>query len=555
LLVTGWYAYWLGVPFADTYTYLDPGRNYMAGRGFVSRFNVVYGWSGRLDHPGWAYYNPLYGFLLALLWRVIDDPAWVACLATAVPASLNAALLGVLVRRSMGEVTAILSAAGYLLIPTTWRSLSLLAAEHPAMTLLLLALLLVEYRESRGPRRWFWVGAVFGVAAFVKLTVLLVLPGLLVAVVARVPGDWRTRARRALRPAGGFLAGLAVLVLPYTAACALTVGERYPSYPGMARNWSLASVYGGRFVAASPAVEPEARNLPSPRDRLVIVLDNAQTFIRATAVELSVLVLFIGVGIARAGAAQRLVVLLLLCGASLALGHAASFDWLRLSGETGSAARYALYVAAFWYPVAVFGLVRLLAPAGAQCELTAETRETRAHGRTPLPRGAEEGQGGGREKHDGPASRDGIHRPERAALLKQRCTWLVVALWSACSLPHIAPRLVSFVEIAGRTQPRVTPWRQAMTALATAVGSDELVAVEGGGTLIGAAVFLDRPVVALPQDRLDTPETMRQFVEVFQPRLIIPGRTRSADAVLPDMGYQKAEVAELNRLTVYVRPR
>jgi hypothetical protein len=75
LFLTGRYAFEYGIPFADTYTYLAPGRNLLEGHGLITRFNVVQGWSGRLDHPGLAYYNPVYGLILAIVWQVLDSRA------------------------------------------------------------------------------------------------------------------------------------------------------------------------------------------------------------------------------------------------------------------------------------------------------------------------------------------------------------------------------------------------------------------------------------------------------------------------------------------------
>ena len=119
LWLTGRYALAMSIPFADTHTYLDVGRNWADGRGFVTRFNVVYGWSDGISHPGLAYYNPLYGLLLGVFWRIAGHTGALALVATALPAVLNAVLLAVLVRPSMGRLVALLSAAGYLIAPAT----------------------------------------------------------------------------------------------------------------------------------------------------------------------------------------------------------------------------------------------------------------------------------------------------------------------------------------------------------------------------------------------------------------------------------------------------
>jgi 4-amino-4-deoxy-L-arabinose transferase-like glycosyltransferase len=504
LLVAGRYAFYYGIPFADTYTYLAPGRNLLQGRGFITRFNVVHGWSGRLDHPGLAYYNPLYGLTLAIIWQVLGNAGHVGVVATALPCCINAVLLALLVRRAFGALTAVLSAVGYLLIPSTWQGLALITAEHPAVTIVLVCLLIIQYYAPRHPRSWLWLGVLLGVGCLVKVTVGLVIPGLVVAVFLTQNGTPAQRTRASLRPTGMLALGVAGVLVPFALFCRLTVGEFYPSYPAMAQNWSLATQYGGHYVAESPAVKPDAARVPRARDRIVIVLDNVGTFARALWGELGVLSLAAVLAFVGAGKeARRQAIFLIGAGVSLALGHAASFNWFRLAWEPSSLERYVLYLAALWYPVAVYGIVR-----SATWLKSAVVRDA-----------------------------------------------AVTVVWLVISLPAIGAGVSSVRQIAQMTEPRFTRLQQVMVQSARLVGPDDLVAVAGGGLMICGAVFLDRPVVAFPQGRMDTPPALREFIDVYNPALVIPASNRSADRVLPQMGYQLEYLEGFRGVRVYVRKR
>src|SRR5207247_8290175 len=124
----------VGLPFPDTHTYLEVGRNWMQGRGFTTRFNVVYGWSGTLSHPGLAYYNPLGGLLMALVWALLKSPEHFAVAVTVVPCLANAVLLAFIMRRIAGSLPAILVAAGYVLLPSSIENVTAITLEHAVVT-------------------------------------------------------------------------------------------------------------------------------------------------------------------------------------------------------------------------------------------------------------------------------------------------------------------------------------------------------------------------------------------------------------------------------------
>jgi hypothetical protein len=493
LVVTGLCAYYLGAPFADTYTYLEPGRNLLAGRGFITRFNVVYGWSGRLDHPALAYYNPLYGLLLAIVWWLIPNPALFSVIATAMPCSLNAVLLALLVRRAFGPLAALLSGAGYLLIPATWFNLYLTSAEHLAITIVLLCLLIVEYYVPRNGRGWFWVGVLLGVGYLVKVSLLLGVPGLLAAVAMTQQGNLRERICGSARAASRFGLGMALVVLPYTVFCRVTVGESYPSYPRMAETWSLATTYGGEYTADSPAVHPDLASLPGVAGRARIVIGNVQSLFEQSAAQLGLLALVMIIGLIDGEEpTRRLALFLTSTGASFALGHAAAFNWMPISKEP----RYAIYAGALWYPVGVYGLMRL------------------------------------------------VDRGVAWHPLRNR---IIVGLWCVASLPAVLEHISTLQRITPSFQPRSIQMRSIMRPLAELAGPDDLVAVESGGRLLSAAIFLDRPVVPLPQGEMNRTKAIWQFIEVYRPALVIPGRNYNAIQVLLKlkMRYEAKEIKEL----------
>jgi len=495
LAYTAYYAHMFGIPFADTYTYLDPWRNWMQGRGFVTRFNVVHGWSGQLDHPALAYYNPLFGLPLALAWSRFE-PAWVAVIMTALPCCANAVLLAVLVQPAFGTLTALLSAAGYLLMPATAHNLVLISVDPAAVTVLLVCLIVIQYRTATQPRAWTFVGIMLGLAYLCKVTLVLAIPGLIAAIVLSQAAGWRQAVRASVQPIALLLTGLTVVVLPYITVARLATGEFYPSYPAMAQNWSLATTYGGRYVHASPAVRPDAERVPDLARRVLIVLQNIGAMLRATAGDLGPLLLFIVAGIRTVDrSAKRLAIFLVSVGASFAAGHALAFNWISVVSEP----RYGIYISPFWYPVAIWGLVRTLG---------AEARAWRA--------------------------------------------LAVVACWLLASGITVLSDPESFWRAPQLADPRSVRLRHTMDGVAGLVGPDDLVAVQGGGLLISAAVFLERPVVSLPEGVMATHEALREFLGVFQPALVVPAQTQDNFRRLETLGYAPRRVND-GRLMVFVR--
>jgi len=499
-VLTGGYAVKMGIPVVDTLTYLELGRNLLQGRGFVERFNFLHAWSGRADYPGMAYYNPLYGLVLGVLWQLLGNPGAAGVVATALPCCLNAALIAVIVRPAMGSLSAILSAIGFLLLPTTWVSLTMITAEHPALTIVLLCLLVMQRCTPRSRRGWLCVGGLLGLGYFVKVGIVTAVPGVIAAIVATQPGSLRQRVRAGRQPVLWVTAGMALVIVPYVLLGKHSVGEIYPVYARAYARWALAWQYGGHYVADSPAVRPDPARLPSVADRATNVLSNQWQMMRWSAGELGLLSVALVAGLVAArDDVRRLAILLLGVGASMALGHAAALSWERM--DPGWTARYAIYAAPLWYPVGVYGIVWLV----------------------------------GR-----------VVRPSVASVV-------VVVLWVLVSLPGIVPRITKLASVPWMRPPRVVQLQQVATLYARLVGPNDLVALDTSTFTACAAAFMDRPIVSLPFRAMDTPQSMREFVEIFHPTLVIPGTNRSSFEVLPSMGYAAKRMRELGDVVVFLR--
>lgn len=482
------------IPFADTLTYLDPGRNLLEGRGFVTRFNVVYGWSGALEHPGLGHYNPVFGLAIAAVWHVARRPDVLAFVATVLPALLNIVLLAVCVYRAAGRLPALLSAAGYLLLPTTYHNVSLIGAEHVLVTICLALLLIVQGNGAPGRRRWLVAGVVFGVGCLVKVTLLVAAPALLAGLWLTTPGRLVERTRRMLAPAVLFLVGAALVLVPFNAWCRATTGAPYPEYPPLAKNWSLANLYGGKFVEGAPAVVPDAGNLPGRARCLEIVCENARTLLSVLAGDMGLLLLAVLLGIVAPRETRlpdALVYLLLLGGAFLG-AYAAAYSWVLFKHEASSPARYALHTVAFWYPVGIVGLMH-----------AAQRFVARVHLRNAA----------------------------------------VVLAWLALASPAGVWLIQTQRGLSAREEPRVAGLMRTMEACRKlSPRPDDLVAVSGGGLLMCGAMFLDRPVVSLPQGQMDNETNTRQFLRVFNPKLIVPAAGHSIAGVLAPDRYDTALV-------------
>jgi hypothetical protein len=502
LLLTATYAVKYGIPVVDTLMYLDVGRNLLKGRGFVERFNLIHAWPGPA-HSGMAFYNPLYGLVLGALWQLLGNPGAAGVAATALPCCVNAALIAVLVRPAMGSLTALLSAIGFLLLPTTWLSLAIITAEHPALTVVLVCLLVIQRCTLRSARSWMGVGAILGLAYFIKVGVATAVPGVIAAIVLTQPGSLAQRIRASRPLVLWLVAGIAVTVLPYLLLCKLTVGEIYPVFPVASQNWMLAAIYGGHYVADSPAVRPDVSRLPGVGERATNILLNQWDMLRALGRQLGLLVVAVIVGAFAARAeARRQAIFLLAVGASIAMGHAAIVSWQRI--DPFWAARYIIYGAPLCYPVGVYGVVWL-------------------------------------------AGR--LLRPGRVRGVA------VVVVWGLVSLPAIVPLITQVRSVLVLKQPRVVELQRMAALYNTFAGPDDLVALDATTYDGCAAAFMDRPLVSLPFRAMDTPQSMREFVDVFHPAVVLPGQTRSGFRVLPRMGYQSRQIPQLAGATVFLRQR
>ncbi len=496
----------LAKPFADTHTYLEIGRNLFEGRGFITRYNVVYGWSGTPTHPGLAYYNPIYCLLIAIPWQLSKSTAVLAIWATVIPALANTVLLAWLVRRSLGNFLALLCAVGYLLLPSTYTNITLISAEHPMVTLELILLLLVQLLAPRGDRAWFWIGLALAVGYLIKVSILIAAPALLLGLLLTRAGGPSARLRQAVRPTLLFVVGFGAILVPFNLVAKATTGKWYPEYPLLARNWSMATLYGGELVPESPAVRPDPEALPNVVDCADLVIDNLGAMSRALTGELGFLLLFVALGFSTAVWLRWHDAVFLFClGAAFLVAYPVTYYWLSLTREAGSAARYALHVAPFWYPLGVAGIAAVLA-------------------------------------------RTGLH-----PLLRQIA---VFAVWGVLAFPSTYALLRRQATLPARNTVTAA-LEQSMAACRQLTQPDDLVAIAGAAPWVFGSMYLDRPVITLPQVQLDTPENAARLLRIYSPKLVIPGNARGIHAVIEAMGYRLASVPSVspdrNVDVVYVR--
>ena len=512
LWLTGRYALMYSIPFADTHTYLEVGRNLMEGRGLITRFNVYWGWSESLSYPALSYVNTLYGLPLGIAWVLLDDAGWVAVLFTAVPAVLNAVLIALLLRRAFGNTVALLSGAGYLILPATYHNIQLITAENPMVTMCLVLLLLVQRMERKGAVHWLLLGLMFGLFFLCRRNIFAAGPGVLLALLLVQQGGVLARLRATIRPIVSFALGALIVYGSFQLICHVSEGEWYPSIQRMVRPYKSAGRWGGEFVRGSPAVKvdplpPEVANR-GPWQRLQNIARNLQTYLKLITDQLGLLVLAVAAGAIGLNRAQGKHYVYLFCTAVMFL---AMYLYASQSGDIarnlGSPMRYTQHIVPFLYPLGVIGLVRL------------------------------------------------------AGLLRvgpRLRTVAVVLLWVLASLPHLVSVQQMQSTVSEMQEPRVAAMQRMAEAIRERTQPDDLVAVQEGGSRICMTTFLERPSVALPFEQMDNEHDMLVFMNIFHPKLVVPGTCRSAHQVLPRLGYTRAEVPsfELGRRpeTIFVRP-
>jgi len=134
---------------------------------------------------------------------------------------------------------------------------------------------------------------------------------------------------------------------------------------------------------------------------------------------------------------------------------------------------------------------------------------------------------------------------------------LVPAVWLLACVPAFCVVYQNHAFMLATAQPRSVLMQRMASACRDMTAPDDLIAVEGGGFAICSSMFLERPVVPLPQKALDNEHDMRRFLAIFHPKLVVPGACQSAWKVLPEMGYQTAAVPSFapgrGTQTVFVR--
>jgi hypothetical protein len=281
--------------------------------------------------------------------------------------------------------------------------------------------------------------------------------------------------------------GIAIVLVPFNVLCVATAGRLYPEYPSMARNWSLGCTYGGEFVAASPAIRPDPERLPGLAQFGSIMTHNVHAMLSAVTDQMGAVLLFVVVGLAAFLDKRKEPTYWFCLGVAFLIGHAAAFYWLPLEGER----RYPMYVTAFWYPLGIAGLTYMLSR---------------------------------------------IRLPVRAQALAAMAVWVVVSIPAIWELAQLHARDYRLPESS------VTQLQEFMSKCQGLVGTDDLVAVSSVNRLICGAMFLDRPVVALPCQAMNTEENMHRFVEIFRPRLIIAEQRNVVWSIARQFDYEPYRV-------------
>ncbi|MGC4114312.1 MAG: glycosyltransferase family 39 protein [Myxococcales bacterium] len=166
-------------------------------------------WDYWLAGPTW-YQEPAYPYLVALTWRLSGPNPWHVYLWQLALGVLTVALVWSLTRKLFGETAGLAAGILAVLAPVPpMLEVSLLRDSLVTFTTALLAWLMPWTVEGNSRRRWFVLGAAFGVAVLVKTTfvffpVLLILWRL---ATARTP--WAQRLSAAGLAAAGALLALA----------------------------------------------------------------------------------------------------------------------------------------------------------------------------------------------------------------------------------------------------------------------------------------------------------------------------------------------------------
>lgn len=495
VLTGGWilgrYAMTMALPFPDTHTYLEVGRNWMEGRGFVTRFNVVFGWSGTLSHPALAYYNPLSGILLGMLWKLSTSFGIFAVATTVIPAAVNALLLGIIVGRSAGHGPGLVTAAAYFGLPSSIVNVSTVGLEHLMVTICLVLVWLLIDRDRTKIWPWLFAGFVIGVGCLIKVTVVAAYAAVVIGLVVTRSGSIKERIVAAFRPSFLCLAGLAAVLVPFQIACISSVGSIYPEYPHMAKLWGLGKLYGGEIIQASPAVRPYLHQLPSIGQWVLNVLDNFRQLGKVLALDLGLLglpLLALPLFWSRTSEAEKYLFLL---GGVFGILYAVAYYWYPFSVDLFSPLRYILHTSVFWLPVSVAALWRL-------------------------------------------TERIVAHRVWMTALATGLCLVGMVPLF--VGLWHIQRSASQFPE------PLVAAAERAMKAIQEITSPDDLVAIQGGSQEICMSLFVERPIVALPENAMNTVENLRRLTEIYRPYLVVPGSQSPLWYVMPQLGYVPVRV-------------
>jgi hypothetical protein len=274
----------------------------------------------------------------------------------------------------------------------------------------------------------------------------------------------------------------------------LTTGHFYPEYPAMAKLWSLGKYYGGEFVARSPAIQPYQIMLPGASEILKIVGSNFLTLLKTAAWELGAFGPFFILAVIglKSGKARRDKYLFCF-GAAFLIFHASSYYWVTLSSDPFTPLRYIIFTAAFWYPVSAIGVNRVASHFGRTWERS-----------------------------------------------------LFVLLWFLLTVPMLKQFIGAQSEAALVNQSRVLALQQTMQSFCALTRPDDLVAIVGGGIEMCGSMFLERPSISLPEGKMDTVENVIRLIQLFHPKLIVPGRSRSAAQAASRMSYRKALVSNVS---------
>ncbi len=179
---------------------------------------------GKLVGDQAFFFGPLYPYLLGLFYAAFGSGALVPRMLNIVLELVTITLVFFLARRCFGRTVALIASVAYALyLPAIfYTSLPLMAPLVTALfTLLALLLAVAATDKPAGARWWFLAGLVLGLGCLARANLLALAPLFLLVL-------HRSHREQFWKPAGLFLLGIFLLIVPATLHNAVAEGELVP---------------------------------------------------------------------------------------------------------------------------------------------------------------------------------------------------------------------------------------------------------------------------------------------------------------------------------------